>query len=149
MSTKSLDSFILAPKVEAVKEVFAEPTSSTPVHQTEAVQEPEKPQELVPRDLPPSFFVSATYDGDRHKVCLKLYEPTSNRIYFWYDTTGHRPYCFTNIPPNELEKIGRLVSHPGFDHFETVERYDALLDKKVSITKIVAKDPLAIGGRPK
>ena len=42
-----------------------------------------------------------------------------------------------------------MVNHPGFDHFETVEKYNALLDRKIPVTKIVAKDPLAIGGRPK
>jgi len=103
----------------------------------------------APKELPPSFFVSATYDGDSHSACIKLYEPQSERIYLWYDTRGHKPYCFTNIPPVELEKIDRLVTHPGFDHFETIEKYDALIDRKVTVTKIVAKDPLAIGGRPK
>ncbi|KYH42439.1 MAG: DNA polymerase I (DPA, polB1), partial [Candidatus Bathyarchaeota archaeon B63] len=30
-----------------------------------------------------------------------------------------------------------------------VEKYDALLDRKVKVTKIIAKDPLSIGGRPR
>jgi len=107
------------------------------------------PHYEAPKSLPPSYFVSATYDGDREAACVKLYEPKSERIYFWYDNTGHKPYLFTNLPPEELGKIGRLMMHPGFDHFETVEKYDALHDRKVTVTKVVAKDPLAIGGRPK
>jgi DNA polymerase I len=101
----------------------------------------------VPKELPPSYLVSVSYNGKRGVAALKLYEPESQKIYFWYDTTGHKPYCLTNLLPKELEKLSRLKSHPGFDHFETVETYDPLLDKQVTVTKVVAKDPLAIGGR--
>ena len=102
---------------------------------------------VAPENLPPSYFVSATYDGKIRKALIKLYEPTSARIYFWYDNTGHKPYCLTNLSPYELEKIDRVVRHPGFDHSEIVEKFDPLLDKNVKVTKVVAKDPLAIGGR--
>jgi len=104
---------------------------------------------LAPENLPPSYFISATYDGKTGKALIKLYEPVSGKIYFWYDNTGHKPYCLTNLSPLELEKINRLMQHPGFDHFEIVDKIDPLLDKAVKVTKIVAKDPLAIGGRPK
>jgi DNA polymerase I len=103
---------------------------------------------VAPESLPPSYFVSATYDGKTRKAMIKLYEPTSGQIYFWYDNTGHKPYCLTNLSQYELEKIDRLIRHPGFDHFEMIEKFDPLLDRSVKITKIVAKDPLAIGGRP-
>jgi DNA polymerase I len=103
---------------------------------------------VAPENLPPSFFVSATYDGRSRKALIKLYEPTSGKIYFWYDNTGHKPYCLTNLSPYELKKINRLIKHEGFDHFETEERFDAMLDRNVQVTKIVATDPLAIGGRP-
>jgi DNA polymerase I len=103
---------------------------------------------LAPKNLPCSYFVSATYDGRAGKAVIKLYEPVSGQIYFWYDNTGHQPYCLTNLSQYELEKIGRVIHHPGFDRFEIVEKFDPLLDKKVKVTKIVTKDPLAIGGRP-
>jgi DNA polymerase I len=102
----------------------------------------------APSNLPPSYFVSATYDGDKAAVLIKLYEPLSRRIYFWHGTNGHKPYLLTNLSPIEIEKMDRVVGHPGFDHLESVEKYDALLDRNVSLTKVVAKDPLAIGGRP-
>jgi DNA polymerase I len=102
----------------------------------------------APENLPPSYFVSATYDGRAAKALIKLYEPVSGRIYFWLDNTGHKPYCLTNLAPIELEKITRVIQHPGFDHFEIAEKSDPLLNKNVQITKIVTKDPLAIGGRP-
>jgi DNA polymerase I len=92
--------------------------------------------------------VSATYDGQAKKALIKLYEPVSGQIYFWLDNTGHKPYCLTNLSQCELEKIGRLREHPGLDHFEIVEKFDPLLNKNVKVTKIVANDPLAVGGRP-
>ena len=102
----------------------------------------------APSDLPSSYFVSATYDGDSGKALIKLYEPKSQRIYFWRDNKGHKPYLLTNLSPIELEKMDQVVKHPGFDHFETVEKYDPLLDRKVMLTKLLTKDPLAVGGRP-
>ncbi|MCK4424444.1 hypothetical protein KAU93_02070, partial [Candidatus Bathyarchaeota archaeon] len=32
---------------------------------------------VAPENLPPSYFVSATYDGKTRKALIKLYEPTS------------------------------------------------------------------------
>ncbi|MEM2351689.1 MAG: DNA-directed DNA polymerase I, partial [Thermoproteota archaeon] len=65
------------------------------------------------------------------------------------DNTGHKPYLLTNVPVEILEKIDRVIHHPNFDHFEVVEKYDALFDRMIKATKVIAKDPLAIGGRPK
>ena len=103
---------------------------------------------IAPENLPLSYFVSASYDGRSRKAFIKLYEPISGKIYFWYDNTGHKPYCLTNLSQRELGKIDRLMRHEGFDHLEPVEKFDPLLDKKVQVTKIVASDPLAIGGKP-
>jgi DNA polymerase I len=103
---------------------------------------------MAPQNLPACYLVSATYDGKVGKAVMKLYEPASGQIYFWYDNTGHQPYCLTNLSPYELERISRLVKHPGLDRFETVEKFDPLLDKNVKITEILTRDPLAIGGRP-
>jgi DNA polymerase I len=139
------------------KEEKEKPTASTPpppVPQSPATHE-KKPQtetkQVVypdyPKDLPPSYLVSVTYDGKKQLASLKLYEPMSQKIYFWDDNTGHKPYCLTSLPPAELEKLSRVTGHTGFDHLETVEKFDPLLDKEVTVTKVVAKDPLAIGGR--
>jgi len=105
-----------------------------------------KPAETV--DLSEAFFVSASYDGGRRAAFVKLYEPESKKIYFWYDNTGHKPYCLSDLPVEELRKIEPLVKHQGFDHLEEVTKVDSLRDKVLNMTKIVATDPLAIGGRP-
>jgi len=103
---------------------------------------------MAPANLPLSYFVSATYDGQARKALVKLYEPVSGNIYFWLDNTGHQPYCLTNLSQYDLEEKGDVIKHPGFDRLETVKKIDPLLDKTVTVTKIVTKDPLAIGGRP-
>jgi DNA polymerase I len=124
---------------------------------TKAIPETEKKEKgkkryafppVAPENLQPSYFVSATYDGRSRKAVVKLYEPKSEEIYFWFDNTGHKPYCLTNLSPYDLEKIDRLIHHEGFAYLKSEERIDALLDRRVQVTKIVAHDPLAIGGRP-
>jgi DNA polymerase I len=41
-----------------------------------------------------------------------------------------------------------VAKNPGFDHFDEESRFDALRSQSVRVTKIVAKDPLTIGGKP-
>jgi DNA polymerase I len=99
-------------------------------------------------NTPPSILLSVKYDGDSRSAFLKLYDPQKKRLYFWYDNTGHLPYCFTDIPPEIIRKnFTKVVNHPGFKDVAVAEKYDLLRDKKVTMTKILASDPLAIGGR--
>ena len=94
------------------------------------------------------YIVGVGYDGEKGSAYLKLYGPESGRIYRWYDNTSHKPYCFSKLPVEELEKIEALAKHPGLLRLESVEKYDALRDQRIRVSKIVAKDPLSIGGRP-
>ncbi len=103
---------------------------------------------IAPANLPPSYFVSASYDGRQKKAIIKLYEPLSEQIYFWYDNTGHKPYCLTNLTKEELARFQRVKNHEGFDSFQTEKKLDPLNDRIIDVTKIITKDPLAIGGRP-
>ena len=122
--------------------------SSAKVEEIKQKRKPRTFPPLAPENLPPAYFVSASYDGRQKKAIIKLYEPESGELYFWYDNTGHKPYCLTNVQKCDLEKIDRLVHHQGFDRFEVLEKFDPLNDRKIQVTKIIANDPLAIGGRP-
>ena len=136
-----------------------EPKAQAPPLVESTTQEPEpqtvKPQKrerqpyppIAPANLPPSYFVSATYDGKEKKALIKLYEPTLGQIYFWYDNKGHKPYCLTNLTPSELLHFTRITSHEGFEAFRPEARIDPLNDKEDTVTKIIAKDPSAIGGK--
>jgi DNA polymerase I len=79
---------------------------------------------------------------------LRLYDPKSHKIYFWYDDSGHQPYCYSKQPTEELQKIDAVARNPGFDHFAEESKFDALRSQQIKVTKIVAKDPLTIGGKP-
>ncbi len=138
-----------------VREAVKAPVSVVPIQLQETVTVKQKKRgqrqpypPVCPENLKQSYFVSASYDGRQKKAVIKLYEPESGQIFFWYDNTGHKPYCLTNLKPFELNKIDRLTHHEGFDSLEVTERYDPLLNQTVKVTKIIAKDPLAIGGRP-
>ncbi|MCW3995341.1 MAG: DNA-directed DNA polymerase I [Candidatus Bathyarchaeota archaeon] len=141
---------------EQAKPPTEQKVKPAPAPTTEIRSEKEKPKKrehqayppLAPINLAPSYFVSAFYDGRQRKAVIKLYEPQSGQIYFWYDNTNHLPYCLTNLSQYDLGKIDGVINHPGFDHFEEQEKVDPLQDRKVTVTKIVAKDPLAIGGKP-
>ncbi len=99
----------------------------------------------VPQNLPPSFLLSIDYDGQKAKAIARLYRPETKELFFWFDDTGHKPYCLTDFPPQVAQqKAGR---HPGFSQTEEVELRDLLRDKEVTMTKILAEDPLSIGGR--
>jgi DNA polymerase I len=153
MTRRQLDDFFTPAKPTAqAKDTSGAEIEEKPVESfIEAIKQERKARLHdfeAPHSLPLSYFVSATYDGNKCSAIIKLYEPKSKRIFFWHDTTGHKPYLLTNLSPIELEKMDRVTGHPGFDHFETLEKYDPLQDRNVALTKVVAKDPLAVGGRP-
>jgi len=164
VQNRTLDSFwkvdgkpsSLEPKAAEAKpkaESTGASTSQTALSEKEhkPVKKERKPRVLppiAPENLPPSHFVSASYDGRERKAVINLYEPESGELYFWYDNTGHLPYCLTNLPQDKIEKIDRLVHHDGYDCIKVEDRFDPLLNESVQVRKIVAKDPLAIGGRP-
>lgn len=95
------------------------------------------------------YLVGASYDGAQKKAYLKLYDPRTATVYRLYDNVGHKPYCYAKEPLNELEKNIKLLSHPGLEKLEVVKKIDPLIDKPIDVVKIVAKDPLDIGGKPK
>ncbi len=160
MAPTQLDQWFSQPtkppqKAEAKVEAPPKAAPETQIQQTspEVVAKPKKRESqpyppCAPDNLPPSYFVSASYDGRQRKAIIKLYEPESEQIYFWYDNTGHKPYCLTSIAKEEMELFDRIKTHEGFDYFESIQRIDPLNNKTIEVTKIVCKDPLAIGGRP-
>jgi len=89
------------------------------------------------------LLASATYDGDKRLAVLKFYDQKAGRFWLWQDNTGHRPYCYTRLPKEELEGIRRRKDV--IDIIEE-EKLDLLNDTKAKLRKIITTDPLAIGG---
>ncbi|RLE50553.1 MAG: DNA-directed DNA polymerase I [Candidatus Methanomethylicota archaeon] len=101
-----------------------------------------------PINTGPCILLSVSYDGSKGKALCKLYDPENNKVYFWYDNTGHKPYCLSDLPPDRIKRLP-VVTHPGYRHVEVIEKYDPLSDRVVRMSKIIAEDPLSIGGGPK
>jgi len=119
---------------DAVQAGSAEGSSGFPVVET-------------PRNTGSCILLSIDYDGSSGKALAKLYEIETGRIVFWRDNTGHKPYLLTDLMPEEIvDKYPDVVRHKGFDHLEVVKKYDLLNDREVVLTKVVARDPLSIGG---
>jgi DNA polymerase I len=99
---------------------------------------------VTPENLPPSFLLSIDYSGPHNKAMARLYRPDDKKVYFWFDNTGHKPYCYTDWPPQAVESTAR--KNPGFIRAEAVELHDLLKDESVTMTKVIGDNPLAIGG---
>ena len=100
------------------------------------------------RDLPVNtrvMLISAIYSGENQKIQLKFYDPNSHTIYFWQDKTGHKPYCYTKLENKKrAEEIAAIEKK--FE-LQTIRKLDLLSDKEIQTIKIIAPDPLSIGGK--
>ncbi len=96
------------------------------------------------REFNEAFLMGSYYSGDLGKVYLKFYDDNNDKVYIWFDTTGHKPYFLTDLPPDKVSNIKKIVSDESFHGVEVVERYDLLNGRKVVLSKVVVKDPLAV-----
>ncbi|HEV2226258.1 MAG TPA: DNA polymerase domain-containing protein [Nitrososphaerales archaeon] len=93
-------------------------------------------------EMDEALLASASYNGDLRLAILKFYDPKSGRFWLWRDNTGHRPYCFTRLP---MEELGKVKARKDVIEITQEERLDLLSDSKAMLRKIVTTDPLAIG----
>ena len=100
------------------------------------------------RELPENtrvMLISAIYSGENQKVQLKFYDPNLHVIYFWQDKTDHKPYCYTKLEYQErAEEIAAIEKK--FE-LKTIPKMDLMTDKEIQAIKIIAPDPLSIGGK--
>ncbi|MGA8842582.1 MAG: DNA-directed DNA polymerase I [Nitrososphaeraceae archaeon] len=90
------------------------------------------------------MLISSNYSGEDKRIFLKFYDPSLHTIFFWRDATGHKPYCFTKLEySKQLEKL--IENDNKFSVLE-IEKKDLIIDKEVKLLKIIAPDPLSIGG---
>ncbi|MDE1832609.1 MAG: DNA mismatch repair protein MutH, partial [Thaumarchaeota archaeon] len=99
--------------------------------------------EEVTTSMLPALLVSAAYDGLKKCAVLKFYEPKSQTLKLWFDNTGHKPYCYSKLTPEELTFLSNRTD---VLKLENVKREDLLKDRMIDVTKIIVADPLAIGG---
>jgi DNA polymerase elongation subunit (family B) len=99
-------------------------------------------------DLEEGLLVSATYDGDTRRAVLKFYDAKQERVWLWEDKSGHKPYCYTKLSDQEIASAGVEVGKSGITGIVPEKRRDLLNDMEITVKKITATDPLAIGGSP-
>ena len=94
--------------------------------------------------MPYGLLISATYDNQKKVVVLKFYEPTTQKIFLWADKSGHKPYCYSKLSlddiPTDISERDDVLD------IKSVERMNLIDDKTITVSKILVKDPLAIGG---
>ncbi|MFL6412629.1 MAG: DNA-directed DNA polymerase I [Nitrososphaeraceae archaeon] len=90
------------------------------------------------------LLLSAIYSGDEQTVYLKFYDMKDNTIYFWRDRTNHKPYCYTKIQYRSM--VEKIVEREKKYVLEKTIKKDLISDREVDLLKIIAPDPLSIGG---
>lgn len=94
--------------------------------------------------LDSAFLLGSYYSGSAAKVFLKFYSDKKDKVYIWYDQSGHLPYFITDLRPDEVSKVKKIVEDPSFVRVEVIRRYNLLYGKEQTLTKIVVKDPQAV-----
>ena len=95
-------------------------------------------------NMPYGLLISATYNSQKNAAILKFYEPVSKRIFLWTDKSGHKPYCYSKLSPDEIPT--EISERDDVIEIKQVKLLDILHDKPIDVSKILVKDPLAIGG---
>jgi len=101
-------------------------------------------EENKTENMPYGLLISATYDIRKNAAILKFYEPVSQRIFLWADKSGHKPYCYSNLSPDEIPT--EISERDDVIEIKQVKLMDTLHDKPIDVSKILVQDPLAIGG---
>ena len=101
-------------------------------------------EENKTENMPYGLLISATYDIRKNAAILKFYEPVSQRIFLWADKSGHKPYCYSKLSPDEIPT--EISERDDVIDIKQVKLLDILHDKPINVSKILVKDPLAIGG---
>jgi len=101
-------------------------------------------EENKTENMPYGLLISATYNIQKHAAILKFYEPVSQRIFLWADKSGHKPYCYSKLSPDEIPT--EISERDDVLDIKQVKMLDILHDKPIDVSKILVQDPLAIGG---
>ncbi|BCU67430.1 DNA polymerase I [Sulfolobales archaeon HS-7] len=90
------------------------------------------------------YLIQIDYDGSKQKAVCKLFDPETNSVVYYEDKTNHKPYFLVELELEKVKNIQKIVKDNSFDHFETVSKIDPYTGKRITLTKIVTKDPLAV-----
>ncbi len=100
----------------------------------------------------PCLLLSSFYIGEKKSVFLKFYNPSDSQVYFWSEyffnndsIQKHQPYCY--VKKEFASEANKVVDEDKSRYsIQEVKKLDDILDQEIGILKILAPDPLAIGG---
>lgn len=91
------------------------------------------------------YLLDVKYHPDTGRAVVLLWDPKSGNLVRWIDRTGHRPYFLVNVNPEEAASPERgITRHNDFERFDIVIKFDPITRKKVTMTKVVVRNPLAV-----
>ncbi|NVM56240.1 MAG: DNA-directed DNA polymerase I, partial [Candidatus Helarchaeota archaeon] len=94
------------------------------------------------------IILDVGYDGQNAKAYLWIYDLNTQTLKKWLDTSGHLPYLLSNLDVTEIRTHhANVLRHRGFAELKTIKKFDLLRDRPIKMTKVIARDPLSIGGR--
>jgi len=94
------------------------------------------------------MLISAGYDANEMKPYLIFYDPNRDNVVKLLDDTGHKPYAYSKLSPNQLRSNDVITRYSNkiIDIVEEV-KHDPITDSEVKVSKIIVTDPLVIGGK--
>jgi len=85
--------------------------------------------------MPYGLLISATYNIQKNAAVLKFYEPVSQRLFLWTDKSGHKPYCYSKLSPDEIPT--EISERDDVIDIKQVKMLDILHDKPIDVSKIL------------
>lgn len=98
-------------------------------------------------DLPDGgvgLLLSSVYVGDEQTVYLLFYDIEKNGLVAWRDRTNHKPYCYTKM--EYRDRAEAICNEDKKLSLHLTNKRDLINDQDIEVLKIVAPDPLSIGG---
>lgn len=132
---------------EEKQEEQAKPTAKKSDEKNQVEPKQQEPEGKA-KQLTEGFVLDAGYDGQQAKAYLWLYNPKTQEVVKWYDNSGHLPYLLSDIDKGVIQtQYPQVLQHKGFVDLIAIKKFDLMRDRPITMTKVVAKDPLSIGGK--
>lgn len=90
------------------------------------------------------LLLSSVYVGDEQTVYLLFYDIEKNGLVAWRDRTNHKPYCYTKM--EYRDRAEAICNEEKKLSLHLTNKRDLINDQDIEVLKIVAPDPLSIGG---
>ena len=78
------------------------------------------------------LLISAVYDNQKKSAVLKFYDPVSEEILLWDDKTGHKPYCYSRLSPEEIPAT--ISDRDDVIDIKPTKKIDMLQDKSIIVS---------------